>query len=96
MINCLQNVNTIKLFIQSSDLLKDHVQFEDKKIFIDERCIAELSEDGYFRSRDLSNLDFYELRTIYKFLTLCQTYLTIESKEARLMQELYRENHKGE
>ena len=57
MINCLQNVNTIKLCIQSSDLLKDHVRFEDKKIFIDERCIAELSEDGYFRSRDSMNFE---------------------------------------
>lgn len=96
MIKCLSNINTINSYICSSELLKDKVRFEDKQIFLGKRCIAELSEDGYFRSKDLSNLDFYELRTIYKLLSLCQTYLTIESKETRAMQELYRENHKGE
>lgn len=90
MIKVLNKVNTISHFIENDDLLKDKTIFEDRKIFVNDRCVAELEDDGYFRSRELSGYDFIQLKAIYKFLTLCQTYLTIESKEARKMQEMYR------
>lgn len=89
MIKILNKVGTISHFIESDTLLKDQTIFNDRKIFIGDRCIAELEDDGYFRSRELSGYDFIQLKVIYKFLALCQTYLTIESKEARKMQELY-------
>lgn len=89
MIEILNKIGTISHFIENDTLLKDKTIFNDRKIFIDDRCIAELEDDGYFRSRELSGYDFVQLKTIYKFLALCQTYLTIESKEARKMQELH-------
>ena len=89
MIEILNKVGTISHFIESDTLLKDQTIFNGRKIFICDRCIAELEDDGYFRSRELSGYDFIQLKVIYKFLALCQTYLTIESKEARKMQELH-------
>ena len=90
MIEILSKLSTITNFIEHEDLLKDRVRFCDRQIFIEEKCVAELEDDGYFRSRDISGYDFFQLKTIYKFLALCQTYLTIESKEVRKMQEMSR------
>ena len=90
MIEILSKLNTITNFVGHEALLKDQVRFCDRQIFIGEKCIAELEDDGYFRSRDISGYDFFQLKTIYKFLALCQTYLTIESKEVRKMQEMSR------
>lgn len=87
MIKILNRVSTISHFIENDDLLKNKTVFDDRKIFVNDRCIAELEDDGYFRSRELNGYDFLQLKTLYKFLALCQTYLTIESKEARKMQE---------
>ena len=91
MIEILSKLATITRFIEQEELLKDRVRFCNRRIFIEETCIAELEDDGCFRSRDISGYDFFQLKTIYKFLTLCQTFLTIESKEVRKMQETSRQ-----
>ena len=54
MIKILNRVSTISHFIENDDLLKNKTVFDDRKIFVNDRCIAELEDDGYFRSRELN------------------------------------------
>lgn len=87
MLKILNNDTEINLFIEVYDILRDHVNFGTRNIYLGHQNIARLNEDGLLVFQNELSWNLIDLEIVLKFLKLCQTYLTTHSDEIRKLQE---------